>query len=168
MSNELINHIDMLHTTKLGAERIKRNLGLTADDVVHWCKQKVLQADEIIRKGKNWYVYAGEAVITVNAYSCTIITAHRSEENPSFSVKIPANTDKTMEIKSVRETYAREELQEALRSIQSTIGKGEKVLLKLREGTSQHTLTTRRVKALQIAITLITRELEDVYGKENP
>lgn len=45
----------VVHTTELGVERIKRNLCLDAGDVVEWC------------------------VITVNAYSYTIITAHRKK-----------------------------------------------------------------------------------------
>ena len=72
---ETIN-TEKIHTTKLGAERIKRNLNLQTDDVVNWCKQNIEQADEIIRKGKNWYVHTDHSVITVNAHSYTIITAH--------------------------------------------------------------------------------------------
>jgi hypothetical protein len=75
--NELIKNIDLLHTTALGAERIKRNLGLTTDDVVGWCRQSILSAENIQRKGKNWYVYVDKSIITVNAYSYTIITAHK-------------------------------------------------------------------------------------------
>jgi hypothetical protein len=61
----------------LGAERIKRNLGLAADDLVGWCRQNILSAEKIRKKGKNWYVCAGKSVITVNAHSYTIITAHK-------------------------------------------------------------------------------------------
>lgn len=57
--------------------------------------------------------------------------------------------------------YAKEELQEAFRAIDSTIRKCEKVLPKLKEGTSQHTLLIRRIKALQIASSLITDKMED-------
>lgn len=57
--------------------------------------------------------------------------------------------------------YTEEELKEALRAIASTIGKCEKVLPKLRQGTPQHTLLVRRIKAFQIASSLIARELED-------
>ena len=74
--NDLKKNIDKIHTTDLGIERVKRNLNLQTDDVVNWCKQKIEQADEIIRKGKNWYVYTDNSVITVNARSYTIITAH--------------------------------------------------------------------------------------------
>ena len=70
-------NIDKIHTTELGVERIKRNLDLQTDDVVSWCKQKIEQADKIIRKGKNWYVYTDNSVITINAHSYTIITAQK-------------------------------------------------------------------------------------------
>lgn len=66
------------------------------------------------------------------------------------------------------EEFTKEELAEALRAINSTIGKCEKMLPKLREGTPQHTLTIRRVKAFHIAVALIAKETEAVYGKENP
>ncbi|MGI5935352.1 MAG: hypothetical protein ACOX7I_00880 [Oscillospiraceae bacterium] len=58
------------------------------------------------------------------------------------------------------ETCTHEELAEALHAINSTIGKCEKVLPKLRKGTSQHTLTVRRIQALRISSELIARELE--------
>ena len=77
---ELLNNIAKLHTTELGAVRIKRNLSLEYDDVVAWCKEKILSPDAIIeRKGKNWYITVDECVITVNAYSYTIITAHKKK-----------------------------------------------------------------------------------------
>lgn len=57
--------------------------------------------------------------------------------------------------------YTTEELEEALRAIESTIRKCEKVLPKLKEGTSQHTLLVRRIKALRISSGLIQRELGD-------
>lgn len=56
--------------------------------------------------------------------------------------------------------YTAEELAEARRSIDSTLHKCEKALLKLTPGKSQHTLTARRIKAFQIALALIDRELE--------
>ena len=77
--NALTENINKIHTTELGMERIKRNLNLPTDDVVNWCKQKIEQADEIVRKGKNWYVYTDNSVITVNAHSYTIITAHKKK-----------------------------------------------------------------------------------------
>lgn len=56
--------------------------------------------------------------------------------------------------------YTKMELKEALRAIASTLSKCEKVLPKLKSGTSQHTLLTRRIKAFQIASELIEQELE--------
>ena len=72
----LLGNLSKVHTTKLGAERIKNNLGLEVGDVVDWCRQKMMHADQIIRKGKNWYIHCDNIVITVNAHSYTIITAH--------------------------------------------------------------------------------------------
>lgn len=56
--------------------------------------------------------------------------------------------------------FTKEDLEEALRAIESTISKCEKVQPKLKQGNSQHTLLIRRIKALQIASSLIKRELE--------
>lgn len=75
--NDLIENIEKLHTTEMGIERIKRNLSLETDDVVAWCRAKILDKDALIeRVGKNWYASIGSCRITVNAYSYTIITAH--------------------------------------------------------------------------------------------
>ena len=79
--NELLKNLDNLHTTELGVERIKRNLSLDTDDVVEWCKTKIDSVNAVvIRKGKNWYVNADNCIITVNAYSYTIITAHKEKK----------------------------------------------------------------------------------------
>ena len=76
--NDLLNSLDKLHTTELGAERIKRNLSLDTDNVVDWCKDKINSAGAVIsRNGKNWYINVDGCIITVNAYSYTIITAHK-------------------------------------------------------------------------------------------
>ena len=78
---ELISNLNKIHTTELGKERIKRNLGLDTDDVVDWCIQKIQDASsDIFRKGKNWYISADNCVITVNAHSYTIITAHKAKK----------------------------------------------------------------------------------------
>ncbi|MCL2484608.1 MAG: DUF3781 domain-containing protein [Endomicrobia bacterium] len=79
MNNSLLDNLDKIHTTELGIERIKNNLGLDTDDVVTWCKRKIKKASNINRKGKNWYVQVDNSVITVNAYSFTIITAHKEK-----------------------------------------------------------------------------------------
>jgi len=53
-----------------------------------------------------------------------------------------------------------QDLREALRAIESTLSKCEKALAKLREGTSQHTLTKRRIEAFRIAMMLIKEKIE--------
>ena len=79
--SELLKNLDKLHTTELGVERIKRNLSLDTDDVADWCKAKINSANTVItRRGKNWYVSADNYILTINAYSYTIITAHREKE----------------------------------------------------------------------------------------
>ncbi len=74
----LLQNIERLHTTPLGEVRIKRNLSLATDDVVAWCKTKIL-SDGVAaqRMGKNYYVSDNTCVITIHANSYTIITAHR-------------------------------------------------------------------------------------------
>lgn len=78
--NDLLSNIDKIRTTDLGVVRIKRNLSIETEDVVHWCKQKIEHAESIVRRGKNWYIYVDNAIITVNAYSFTIITAHKESK----------------------------------------------------------------------------------------
>jgi hypothetical protein len=87
MNNELLNNLDKLHTTELGIERIKRNLNINTPDAVEWCRQRVLSAKEITQKGKNWYVCSDNCVITVNAHSYTIITAHKERKGESVMDK---------------------------------------------------------------------------------
>jgi uncharacterized protein YacL (UPF0231 family) len=76
--NELFLNLEKLHTTELGIVRIKVNLSLDVEDVVQWCREKIQKPDaSIIRKGKNYYIHIDSCEITVNAYSYTIITAHK-------------------------------------------------------------------------------------------
>ena len=78
MANELLENLDRLHTTELGVIRIKKNLSLNVENVIEWCKEKIsLSNAKIIRKGKNWYITIDNCNITVNAYSYTVITAHK-------------------------------------------------------------------------------------------
>lgn len=78
IKNELILNLDKLHTTDLGIERIKKNLCLEVSDVVDWCRERIKEPDSnISREGKNWYIQIHNYKITVNAYSYTIITAHK-------------------------------------------------------------------------------------------
>ncbi len=74
----LLNNIELVHTTEMGVERIKRNLKLETNDVVEYCRQKISNNScNIYRQGKNWYCEIEDIKITVNAYSYTIITAHK-------------------------------------------------------------------------------------------
>lgn len=73
----LLSNVDKVHTTKLGFERIKKNLHLENDNVVEFCKSKILDKScNIYREGKNWYCEIENMRITINSYSYTIITAH--------------------------------------------------------------------------------------------
>lgn len=79
--NELLLNLTKLHTTELGALRIRRNLSLNMPDVVLWCREKIKSPSaSITRKGKNWYIAVDDCVITVNAYSFTIVTAHKEKK----------------------------------------------------------------------------------------
>lgn len=80
-AKDLLLHLNQLHTTDLGVVRIRKNLSLDTDDVVSWCREKICSpSSSIVRKGKNWYVAIDGCVITVNAYSYTIITAHKEKK----------------------------------------------------------------------------------------
>lgn len=73
----LLSNIDRIHTTELGILRIKKNLKLDTDNVVDYCKQKILDKNcNIYKQGKNWYCEIDNIKITINSYSYTIITAH--------------------------------------------------------------------------------------------
>ena len=81
---KLLSDLSKIHTTELGKERIKKNLCLVTDDVVKWCIQKIKNKNNVIhRKGKNWYVTVNDCIITINAYSYTIITAHKIKNKKS-------------------------------------------------------------------------------------
>lgn len=78
--NSLIENIDKLHTTEMGAERIKRNCQIETSDLVQWSKVQILDETATIERiGKNWYITVGSYKITVNAHSYTIITAHKAK-----------------------------------------------------------------------------------------
>ncbi len=80
MKKLLLENINKVHITKMGTERIKRNICIDNIDVVEWCKEKILDKNaRINRKGKNWYVKIKGYIITVNASSYTIITVHKEK-----------------------------------------------------------------------------------------
>lgn len=73
----LLSNIDKLHTTEMGIERIKRNIKINTENVVKYCKEKILDNNcNIYKQGKNWYCEVDNIIITVNSYSYTIITVH--------------------------------------------------------------------------------------------
>ena len=73
----LLSNIDKVHTTEIGIDRIKRNLKSDTNDVVEYCKNKILDKNcAIYKRRKNWYCEIGNIKITINPYSYTIITAH--------------------------------------------------------------------------------------------
>ena len=74
----LLENINNVHTTKMGIERIKKNLKLENVNIVEYCKNKILDKNcNIFLKGKNWYCEVENIVITINYNSYTIITAHK-------------------------------------------------------------------------------------------
>lgn len=73
----LLSNIDKVHTTEMGIGRIKKNLKIKTNNVVEYCKNKVLDKNcNIYKQGKNWYCEVDNVKITINSYSYTIITAH--------------------------------------------------------------------------------------------
>lgn len=76
--NLLLQNIGKLHTTEMGADRIRKNLGLAEVDPVEFCRKIILDKNCIIYKnGKNHYCEGNGVKITVNSHSFTIITAHK-------------------------------------------------------------------------------------------
>ena len=73
----LLDNISKVHTTEMGIDRIKKNLKLNTNDVVEFCKNKILDKNcNIYKQGKNWCCEIDNIKITINSYSYTIITAH--------------------------------------------------------------------------------------------
>lgn len=73
----LLDNISKVHTTEMGIDRIKKNLKLNTNDVVEFCKNKILDKNcNIYKQGKNWYCEIDNIKITINSYSYTVITAH--------------------------------------------------------------------------------------------
>ena len=73
----LLSSIYKIHTTEMGIDRIKKNIKLNTNNVVEFCKNKILDKNcNIYKQGKNWYCEIDNIKITINSYSYTIITAH--------------------------------------------------------------------------------------------
>jgi len=79
-SEILLSNLNKLHTSALGVERIKKNLGIDVEDVVTWCKNKISDSACIItKKGKNWYASVDGCIITINSHNYSLITAHKEK-----------------------------------------------------------------------------------------
>ena len=77
----LLSNVDKFHTTKMGIDRIRKNLKLDTNNVVEYCKNKVLDKNcNIYKQGKNWSCEIDNIIITINSYSYTIITAHTKKK----------------------------------------------------------------------------------------
>ena len=77
---ELLRHLDEIHTTPMGYERIKKNLNVNLDHegILSLCKEKIVNQDATLyQKGKNRYCKIEGIIITINAHSYTLITAHQ-------------------------------------------------------------------------------------------
>ena len=69
----LLDNISKVHTTEMGINRIIKNLKLNTNDVVEYCKNKVLNENcNIYKQGKNWYCEIENIIITINSYSYVI------------------------------------------------------------------------------------------------
>lgn len=77
----LVQHLEQIHTTALGEERIRKHLGLSKEeDVIAYCRSKLQDPQcQFIRKGKNWYAKIDHIVMTIHAKRYTIITAHQEK-----------------------------------------------------------------------------------------
>lgn len=65
----LLDNINKVHTTEMGINRIIKNLKLNTNDVVEYCKNKVLDKNcNIYKQGKNWYCEIENIIITINSY----------------------------------------------------------------------------------------------------
>ena len=73
----LTRNSDKIHTTEMGIDRIKRNLGLADFAVVEYCKALIAyRTCRAYQRGKNWYCEIGNVRLTIHSRSYTIITAH--------------------------------------------------------------------------------------------
>ena len=75
--NELIQHMDKIHTTPMGVKRIARNLSIPNDAVMDVCRD-VIRRGTVTKRGKNDYVTDGNITLTIHRQALTIITAHKN------------------------------------------------------------------------------------------
>ena len=80
--NTLISNLNKIHTTEMGIKRIKKNIKIDKEDIVLFCKNKILDKNsKVYLQGKNYYCEIDDIRITINSHSYTIITAHKLKNN---------------------------------------------------------------------------------------
>lgn len=76
--NELLNNLDQLHHAVTSSVTNDKFLFMRTAPSSVVCRTKISSDNAVItRKGKNWYAAVEDCIITVNAYSYTLITAHK-------------------------------------------------------------------------------------------
>jgi len=149
MQNELLKNICKVHTTEMGVVRIHKNLKLGDVDVEKWCREKISDVNATInRAGKNWYIWNGDVVITVNANSYTIITAHKASN------------------KKVRKNVSRTEKAEF--TVLCLIQDGNRILLqnRVKEDWKGYTLPGGHVEHGESFVDAVIREMKEETGLE--
>jgi len=68
--------LDKINTTILGIDRLKKNLNIN-NNVLEYCINQIKQATNIIKKGKNYYIYTDNFIYTINSYTYNIITVKK-------------------------------------------------------------------------------------------
>ena len=73
----LIDNLDKIHTTELGYIRIAKAMKLENEECIRKIKELVFQNNtEIVKIGKNYYIFHNNLKITINSYNFCVITAH--------------------------------------------------------------------------------------------
>lgn len=74
----LLDNINNIHTTKMGFDRIKKNLELKNINIVEYCENKILDKNcNTSKSRKNFCCIVDNIIITINYNSYNIITAHK-------------------------------------------------------------------------------------------
>ena len=72
---EMLNRVEELHTTPMGYIRIN-SIFQKDDECISYIKEILKDpSTDVIRLGKNYYLYCKDYIVTINASSFTIITA---------------------------------------------------------------------------------------------
>ena len=73
----LETNIDKVWISDEVKERVSKNLGIDYVDELEYCKKKIIDPNsEISKFGLNYYCRNGNIVITINASTYRIVTAH--------------------------------------------------------------------------------------------